>query len=276
MSNKNFYWFAGDRYLSLFTKKRLLESLSKDGKKWDKQDVSGMKTDKIYSIIRNIPLFGSENIAYIYDGNIKDQKNMCNLFSRLPDNRAFILITEKVDKKSELYSKMKNRLKHFISGVRRNKDTIKRIATFWNGSDDLFDYVFEQCKYDTGKTMSELEKISIYCAGKSPTTIDDISNVFCGTWTPGIDDVFNSILKGELNESLCLLNSLIEKEGSKPYAFKFFYAIIEKILRMNYSQSEPLSKMLRSARSSIDDFVKGKGKPEYLMKNFIKNSCFYF
>ena len=276
MSNKNFYWFSGDRYLSLFGKKRLLEKLSKDGEKWDIQNVSELNADKIYSVMLNIPLFGAANIAYVHDGNLPDADRMCSFLQRLQNNRAFILITDKVNKNSKLYKNMKNRLKFFDNDIEKNKNILKKIATFWNGSDEVFDFVYKNCRYDTGETMSELEKISIYFNGQKVSEISDIKRVFYGSLTPHINDIFDNIQKGRCLESLTLLNLLLEKEAAKTYAFTFFYTMIEKILKMDYSQSEALSKMLRTARSSIDDVVESRGKQEYLMKKFVHHSCLYF
>jgi len=243
MTGKNVHWFAGDRFACVNRKIQTLKNLSKE-EEWAIHDVTKMKTDKICSLINSCPLFGAMNIALVCDGVLKDPQKICDILLRLPDDRAFILLDPKVDKRSIVYKKLKSKIEVFDlitkeghldeDGKELAKKTIKEI-TGWLGKIEIFDYIFEACGYDVGITVSEIEKIRIYIGSEVINEISEVEKVLCRSNLPDIDDLIRSVFNSNVGMAFGILSQLINSVKSGNYAFEFFTGMINRLIIIAYS-----------------------------------------
>lgn len=245
MSGKHVYWFAGDRFSCVNRKKQTLNTLFEDGNEWAVHDVTKMKPNKIYSLINSCPLFGATHIAFVCDGALPEAKRAVEILLRLPDDRAFILLDPKIDKRSITYKKLKDKMEFFDSAVSKegyvDSDKIELVGedvkkmSAWEGDDDIFDYIFESCGYDIGRAVSEIEKIRVYINKKEINDINKVEEILCKSNIPDIDDLIRSMLQSDVGKSFDILNKIMNSVEVDNYAFKFFTGMIDRLMIIAYA-----------------------------------------
>ena len=202
--SKQFYWFAGDRFLATTRKQKIVQEIMSGKKDWSIKDLSSFSTiDAFASQIASKDLFGSSNIIYTYDGDLPEPKVAAKVIKGLNKNHKFILITPNAKKNTKFYKELGKNVELFEpmkDGNRVNSRRLPRAKSFisnfvnWEGDSSIIDYVVEMSDYDYGTCVSEIQKIRLY-TGKKDKDIrkEACKPIVCNSDKEDLDKLIYSI-----------------------------------------------------------------------------------
>jgi hypothetical protein len=239
MTDKNVYILVGDRFSCISKKKHILNDLSKNGTKWITQDVTKNKKEEICNIINSCPIIGPNCIALIHEGFPSDSKSIFDILSKIQKDLAFFIIFDSIGKGNKIPKDFEENIIKIESVLDQNgyidykkinlvkKQIMNDIK--WEGAENIFDYIFSSCGYDTGNTISEIEKIRIFLGRNNINSIDEISKILFKTKINTVDDFLTYIFEKDIIGCLEIYNNKDLMESIEKNAYGFFFSIADKI-----------------------------------------------
>ena len=174
--------FGKEKYLIKLTEGKLVNAIVQDGDTMNYNLFQGSGTDitEVMSVADTVPFFAEKRLILVRDsGLFKGKCNLAAYLSDMPETTVILFVESDVDRRSELYSAVKEH--GYVCEINGMSDEELRlfIGSFFKkhglgitASDA--DFLTERAGTDMNRLTTEMEKLSAYCMGKEAVTREDI------------------------------------------------------------------------------------------------------
>jgi DNA polymerase III delta subunit len=249
---KNLFWLCGDRYQCQHRKKEIIEKIRESGEV-EIKDITNLDANSIYGDINGDPLFGMSRCIFVHDGLISSPvvKKLSGLFENMPKDRFLIIldappdsVAYSPDKRNVIYKRFSGNIEVFEAAFqktgfinrkimleieKKTKDMIK-----WEGSDNVFSFIFKKSGYDIGITIQEIEKIRIYLGRDEIKGTNDLKDIFSASSIAETDDILEDIIKGDIKNALIKSYLITKNSDIKDLFMQITGTIIENLTFMGF------------------------------------------
>lgn len=230
----NFYWITGDPYFIVQAKNDLIKGIcSKE--EYEVKNISDLETiSDIVAEVSGNSLFDSQKSIFVFNGELPDSGKGKAIIDSLGEN-IFFLLEEKPNKKTKFYKEFKDEIQDFPVVINNNRidmsaqSKARNVIKFyskWNGTNELFEAIFEYSGYSYGITINEIEKIRIMFGSEENVNFNQIKDILFGTGRPDSQKFVDLIKDGKKAESLNYLNFLVEEGFLDEIGMYVFYTLM--------------------------------------------------
>lgn len=206
------------------------QKFDKEGLNYYRYRVGEDKLDKVINTLKTVPFLAEQKLVELHDAekiNANDAKELIEYINEPSDFSVFIIVFNKIDKRSKLFSSLEEKKYVFLFEPLSEKDVvafIKNQAEHLGVKIDHESALFLQLSLDGDMLAikSTLEKISLVYEHKSPT-LDELAENVIGESMMDVFSLARTISEGDLHNALVELNKLRQQQEN---ALKFLGVLV--------------------------------------------------
>ncbi len=263
--------YGSEEYLKNLYADKLMKAMVVEGDTMNLAVYEGnrLSLTDVIAIANTLPFFAARRVLIIKNsGLFKGSSEDMNAFETLPDTTVVLFVEKEVDKRSRLFSIVRdggyvsemnglteNDLRLFVaSGFKRRGLLI---------SNNCIEYFLERIGTDMVRITNEIEKLSAYCAQKQEVQPRDIREVTTATAEGHIFSMIDAVAAGDEKRAVALYGELLTAQ-EKPLRILY-------LLTKNYYQLSLVLKMSARGIAAGDIATKLSMKP-FVVNKFLRNN----
>jgi len=228
-SFKQFYLLYGaEEYLKKLYRDKLKNAIMIDDNEMNYAYFEGKKIDliKVGEAAQTLPFFSEYRLIIIEEsGLFKNQSDLCELLSNVPDTTIMIFVDSEIDKRNKLFKMVRDRgTISEINGLdERNLKLFVASLFEQNGkksTEGTIHYLLDKIGTDMMNICNEVEKINSYAMDRNVITQEDIDAVVTTQITGKIFQMIDAIGSKNSNKALDLYYDLLSVR-EKPMSILF-------------------------------------------------------